>query len=210
MCPVLHNTTEDRCFSTPTFSQTLELPLKDLLCQLETLQKQYGFAIDARLYYFALGLSIGSGNWIKFWRGTRSQLCACVEIFPLTHVVRGGEWNLRPSSLQLRVEAVLWFKGIRKLFLSRFIISDGAQVGQEKSVHAERRGDQRVHGSPTQIHPRTVSEQYVRLWWKLVRCYTSLDRVLTVGKSELYLKLISLLLCGLCNDYDFSGHWSVH
>ena len=28
------------------------------MSQLETLQKEYGFVIDARLYYFALGLAI--------------------------------------------------------------------------------------------------------------------------------------------------------
>lgn len=42
--------------------QTIELPLKDLRQQLDILQKEHGFIIDARLYCFAMGLEMRDLN----------------------------------------------------------------------------------------------------------------------------------------------------
>lgn len=44
----------------PTYFQSIELPLKGLKEQLELLQKDHGFVIDARLYCFAMGLQMQS------------------------------------------------------------------------------------------------------------------------------------------------------
>lgn len=40
------------------FVEPLQLPLKNLREQLDYLQREHGFVIEARLYYFALGLQL--------------------------------------------------------------------------------------------------------------------------------------------------------
>lgn len=42
--------------------QTIEIPTKDLRKQLDLLQKEHGFTIDARLYCFAMGLEMGANH----------------------------------------------------------------------------------------------------------------------------------------------------
>ena len=47
------------CYIHFSFLQPIELPLRNLMEQLNFLQKSYGFVVEAKLYMFALGLQIG-------------------------------------------------------------------------------------------------------------------------------------------------------